>query len=200
MLFDVLILGDKIVRHLKLPFFIILTALLFSGNASALIISTPVDYTVSGLVGTADAGTGAVNVSEEAIWAQQILDLAAATTSTISGVDYQTHDTDDYMGTIDASSFLKDDTDPNLGHIAAGWEYVMAKYDGQNAGYAMYYLGGEESWIPLFSDNIWTNNQDNGYELSHWTAFNSTPVPEPSIIALFAAGLLGIGFARRRKA
>ena len=25
-----------------------------------------------------------------------------------------------------------------------------------------------------------------------------TPVPEPSIIALFAAGLLGIGFARRR--
>lgn len=26
-----------------------------------------------------------------------------------------------------------------------------------------------------------------------------TPVPEPSIIALFAAGLFGIGFGRRRK-
>ena len=26
-----------------------------------------------------------------------------------------------------------------------------------------------------------------------------TPVPEPSIIALFAAGLFGIGFARRRQ-
>jgi hypothetical protein len=29
--------------------------------------------------------------------------------------------------------------------------------------------------------------------------FTTTPVPEPSIIALFAAGLFGIGFARRRQ-
>jgi len=30
--------------------------------------------------------------------------------------------------------------------------------------------------------------------------FGTASVPEPSIIALFAAGLFGIGFARRRKA
>ena len=189
-------IGRQSMRRLKLAFFIILTTLLVNGNAYALMISGPIDYTTSGLVGTADAGTGAVNVSEEAIWAQQILDLAANTKVTILGVNYRTHDTDDYTGVINASDYTKDDSENN--HIAAGWEYLMAKYDGQNAGYVMYYLGGDEAWIPSFSDDIWVNGQNNGYQLSHWTAFNSMAVPEPSIIALFAAGLFGLGFARRR--
>ncbi|MCP3893785.1 MAG: PEP-CTERM sorting domain-containing protein, partial [Bacteroides sp.] len=34
----------------------------------------------------------------------------------------------------------------------------------------------------------------------HTVVAEYTSVPEPSIIGLFAAGLFGIGFARRRKA
>lgn len=41
----------------------------------------------------------------------------------------------------------------------------------------------------------WSNRQFAGYIQINWGA-----VPEPSIIALFAAGLIAIGFARRRKA
>jgi hypothetical protein len=169
-----------------------------STSAHAAIISGPIDYTTSGLVGTADAGTGAVNPDQEAIWAQAILDLSAGTTATISDVDYITHKTDDYFGTIDALDYTKDDSESGI--VGAGWEWLMAKYDGQNAGYVMYYLGGEATTIPELSDDIWVNGQDQGYQLSHWTAFNSTSVPEPSIIALFAAGLLGMGFSRRRRA
>ena len=45
---------------------------LCSISAHAAIISGPIDYTTSGLVGTAEAGTGAVNPDQEAIWAQTI--------------------------------------------------------------------------------------------------------------------------------
>ena len=173
-------------------------ALSLSLNVNAGIISGPIDYTTSGLVGTADAGTGAVNPNEEAVWAQYLLDMTFNTSSTSSGVDYVTSITTEYSGTIDALDYTKDES--QSGWIESGWEWVMAKYDGQNAGYVMYYLGGEAMTIPEYSDSIWMNNQDNGYQLSHWTTFNSTSVPEPTIIALFAVGLFSIGFARRRKA
>lgn len=48
------------------------------------------------------------------------------------------------------------------------------------------------------------NNPPDSWESTHLSAsdflYVGTPVPEPSIIALFAAGLFGIGFVRRRKA
>lgn len=185
---------------IKLTNVIAVVLFLCSVSANAAIISGPIDYTTSGLVGTADAGTGKVAPDVEAIWAQQLLDLSAgilAPGTTIDGVTYRTHDTDDYIGIIDSLDYTKDES--QSGMVEAGWEWLMAKYDGQNAGYVMYYLGGEATTIPELSDNIWMNGQDEGYQLSHWTAFNSVSVPEPSIIALFAVGFLGMGFAYRRR-
>ena len=53
----------------------------------------------------------------------------------------------------------------------------------------------------VFGGSSWLNIANaQGDHLNHWDLNMSlTAVPEPSIIALFAVGLLGLGFARRRK-
>lgn len=174
-------------------------AALTSSNASAVLIATPIDYTTANLVGTAEptAANSNASVPEVRTMANTILALGAGVTSGI----YQTHDTDDYTGTV--SGGVRVDTG-NLLNILAGWEYVMAKYNGQNAGFVLFYLGGEASTIPEFSNNIWANNTGNGYQISGYTLFNSvTRVPEPETLSLLGTGLLILGFGslrRRRRA
>ena len=175
----------------------LLSACAIGSNAYAVIISTPVDYTTANLVGTADPGTAAATVANQLVWANQILALTAPTTTTILGVNYRTHDADEYSGILTDDGAFK--TDGSAGTIGAGWEYVMGKYDGQNAGYILFYLGGEASTIPEFSNDIWNVNPSEGYQLSNWTVFGRVQVPEPGTLALFGAALVGFGLARRRK-
>jgi hypothetical protein len=53
---------------------------------------------------------------------------------------------------------------------------------------------GVQTWDGSASTYTYLYNGD--YDANNWQV---TAVPEPSIIALFAVGLLGLGFARRRK-
>ena len=148
----------------------LLSACAIGSNAYAdVIISTPVDYTSANLVGTADPGVAGANIANELIWANQILALAAGTTATILSVSYRTHDTDDYAGILTADDAFQDDSGGST--VDAGYNYVMGKYNGKNAGYILIYLGGQAGTIPLLSDDIWVNGQNQGYQLSHWTVF-----------------------------
>ena len=92
----------------------------------------------------------------------------------------------------------------------AGAKWVMAKYDGQNAGYVLFYLPdfGSTS-LPQFPWEIWGNKNDQGFGLSHYTVFQGlntcTPpncdisVPDGgSTMTLLGSALLAIGFATRR--
>jgi hypothetical protein len=62
---------------------------------------------------------------------------------------------------------------------------------------------GANDKTSIFGASSWLNIQDSDQKtLSHWDLnmeLTATTVPEPSILALLALGLVGIGFARKSK-
>jgi len=159
--------------------------------------------TTPGVVGTAFgvSGEGQGNWSWQSGAAQAILNLGLGG-SGLYGTDSATHANTvyDYSGTVNAATTLSGGAANTA--IPSGWDFVIAKYDGQNAGYVVYYLGGAATTIPAFPDNYWTTRGQ--YGISGWTAFNPTPVPEPTnmiagalLMLPFAASTLR--YARRKK-
>ena len=167
-----------------------------------------------GVVGTIETGTQNSNPTNEIQWSQYLLNLALADTATVDAntpldgktEDYDTNDVHDYSGLL---TQVGGGTQVAPGSDITNYEYVLGKYNGQNAGYVLFNvseLGG--TTIPLLSDDIWTNNQGNGYGLSHITVFNETDpnkppqnvIPEPATVLLFGSGLAGLGLWRWKTA
>ena len=173
-----------------------------SFSAQALTITSPITYTHSAnnpIVGTFDTGTSAADVTTVTGYLNQLLGLGANQPLTdISGVKYKTSSVD-YNGSVLASSGVRVDTG-NLLSVAAGYDYVVAKYDGKNAGYVVWYLGGQAATIPEYSNNIWQNGAGAGYQISGYTAYRSTSVPDGgATAALLGVGLIGLAAIRRKK-
>ena len=85
---------------------------------------------------------------------------------------------------------------------ASGFTYALAKYDGTNAGYILYYLPDLGSTLlPQYPTGVWGNVNDTGYALSNFTGFNATTtVPEPaSGVTLIVAGAGLLAFRKRKQ-
>lgn len=77
-------------------------------------------------------------------------------------------------------------------YVPAGAQFVLGKYG--SSGYFVWFLGGEDAWIPTKSHPLWVNPGGNGYALSHY----STVVPEPTTIVAGALLLLPFGVSTLR--
>ena len=171
-----------------------------SSTGLGVIITQPLTLQTQFVVGTHDGNLANASIPVEAAGAQAILDLALGQ---VSGPD-KANTVFDYSGTILGATGVKDES--GGGAIPAGWGYAMAKYDGPNAGYVLYALGGTATTIPVFPYNFWTTNQEQ-YALSHYTVFNpSTPPPPPpppgvpeggTGMALLGAVMAGMGLVRK---
>ena len=82
--------------------------------------------------------------------------------------------------------------------------YAFVKYDGPNAGYVLFYLGGAlaSTIVPVYSNTLWMNPNGSGYAVSGTSYFNKiTSVPDGGMTLVF----LGLGLslsswiARRRE-
>jgi hypothetical protein len=153
--------------------------------------------------------TSAADIPTVTQYLNHLLGMGASETdSEVAGtltIDYKTSSVD-YNGSFLASDGIRKDGDntasmAELLSVAAGYDIVVAKYDGKNAGYVVWYLGGEAATLPQFSNDIWSNNQGSGYGISGYTAFKKgNSVPDGGATAT----LLGLGVAmlatiRRKK-
>ena len=152
------------------------------------------------MVGTVDAGTQSANVDNVRAWANYLLglgenvapfnvdaDLNGTTEEYATGINA-------YAGTLTGGTRVNGAT-PDI----ETYEWVMGKYNGKNAGYVLFnvddYLaayGGTK--IPEYSDDIWTTNGGNGYQLSNITGFG-TRTPRINQVPDGGATLLLLGMA-----
>lgn len=175
-------------------------ACLMGQGASAM----PLTIDDSGVAGIIEAGTENSSVDNEVAWANYLLSLGASTTTTYDAnmdghnESYETG-IHDYNGTLSGGVQI----DGGINDVSA-YEWVLAKYDGQNAGYVLFNVADYGNTIPLTSENLWYSNeaQGEGYGLSHFTGFGSKPpngVPDAgSTLGLLGLAILGIGFVRRK--
>jgi len=169
----------------------------FSPQLNALTLNDP------GVVGTATGATGAANPTERLSIAQKLLDMTANTSDLAFGNparDYFTSTTE-YSGTITSS--LEVATGSLV--VPAGWEYALAKYDGQNAGYVLFNLAAlGTSTLPEFSYSIWGSNAGQ-YQLSNFLALNTNGSDIPGVpdggstLALMGLAFAVLGLVRSRK-
>ena len=170
-------------------------------NIQALTITTPIDYTHTAnnpIVGTFDTGQSAANIPTVTSFLNTLLGLGANTSTEISGVKYVTSSVD-YTGIMLADSGVRVDSGDKL-NVPSGYDFLVAKYDGPNAGYVAWFLGGGSATIPEFSDTIWANKQGVGYQISGYTAYKSASVPDGgATAALLGAGVIGLAVIRRKR-
>ena len=192
-------------------------AFLFSSQVHAISIND------AGVVGTIEQGTQNSSEEIEIQWAQYLLGLTENLNvdfnpPTSSGVtdngDNINGDTEYYETGSNAYSGTLTDAFKQDGGLLTGWtnyEWVLGKYDGQNAGIVLFnvadYIAANGTSLPQYDCPLWGTcdftdplDPQQQYQLSHWTGFNA--VPAPAILGLMGIGLIGMVTSarmRRRK-
>jgi hypothetical protein len=168
-----------------------------AGQGYALTINDP------GVVGAIESGTQNSSVDNEIAWANYLLSLGANAAVTADAPDDTQAATENYTtGSTDYNATLTGGVQLG-GTDASGYEYVLAKYDGQNAGYVLFnvaawFAANNDYNIPSTSETIWSNKKGEGYAISHFTGFGSASVPDGGAsLVLLGAALSGLGVARR---
>lgn len=171
-------------------------ALLSVAGASALTINDDNPY----VIGTVE-GLQSPTIAQEAAAVNILLGMGINSSQTVDGDTYTRGD-NPVLGSGSVSGGTKDDSG---GLSGSGFEYVIAKYDGPNAGSVVFYFGGAAFTLPADGYSIWGN--EGQYALSHWTGFNGPgtgPGPGPGVpdagstLALIGLAVTGLGLLRRK--
>lgn len=170
----------------------------------------PVTLSDAGLVGTIKDGIPS-SIADEVGYLNTLLQTTAAESPRTVGGQVYTLGTYDYAPEVPGVTTIgafkldrelsKDVPNPNWSLSGSGYTYVLAKYDGINAGSIVWKTDGAAFTLPEFSYSIWGDAGQ--YQISHWTGFSpgsepSPAVPEPSTIIAGALLLLPFGVSALR--
>ena len=194
---------------IRLPLVATFALTIFWATSAA---ALPLTYSSPGVVGTID-GVIDGGVGAELTEAQALLNMLMNTSINdlnqpcIGAADNfddgckKTNTTFDYSGTL--TNLLGDGAKINNPQgqqlTVTGFQYVLAKYDGINAGYVLFYLPDFGNTIPANPDDFWTDTAQ--YSISHLTRFNGTTTTVPdggATLGLLGLGLVGLSYVRRR--
>jgi hypothetical protein len=172
-----------------------------SSNASADPIA-PLTYSTLGVVGTFDGKLANANESSVMALAQLILDLGLNAQSPAACIQCRTSEVVDYSGKL--SNPIRTPENGDFGGssgqtfiVSSEYEYVIAKYDGQNGGYVLFHVPTFGNELPRYPDIFWTSTGQ--YAISNFTTFDSTSVPDGgATAALLGSALFAVGFLRGR--
>ncbi|HYG33533.1 MAG TPA: hypothetical protein VEC99_02035 [Clostridia bacterium] len=176
--------------------------MLLSPTANATItIDYPMYLSSPHIVGYAEGLNGDNAGSDASIIAQNLLSMVGLNqTATINTRNYFTSTILDYSGTIQGLG-TKTDLPPNPPgttiHLPSGYQFAIAKYDGKDAGWVMFHLGGQDANIPTVSHSFWGDpTKEDQYKISNYTLFN--PIPEPTTVIAGALLLIPFGVSTLR--
>jgi hypothetical protein len=180
----------------------------------------PIDLSSPGIVGIVEGKATASNPATEEIMAEFLLwmgtnssivvsaatppaNLSVSCNALLSPCEYKTGGNAYAAGDLTFIGKL-DGGSPNILPAHQGDNvYIMAKYDGPNAGYILFHLGdwndnpaNTDNVIPQYPGDIFQNK----YALSNYNAFRGpNNVPDGgATLALFGGALIGLATLRRR--
>ena len=173
---------------------------LLTAPAYALSLTDP------GVVGAANGSTAPQGFGAPSTLlavAQHLLNMAANTADP-TGCNIQPQGSSCYRtGTTEYSATLTGGTSVSglngVSQNVGSYEWVLAKYDGPNAGYVLFHIPTFGNIIPGLSAPIWTNSAGNGYGISGYVGWGSTTRAPDSgaTLSLLGLALAGIGAFRR---
>jgi VPDSG-CTERM motif len=173
-----------------------LLAVVSMASAHGVIITQPMTLSTQFVVGVHNGELANSNPTTERAAAETILDLALGATFG----NFQSNTVFNYSGDITSVGAQV----INSTSVPAGWDGVLAKYDGAQGGYILFALGGQATTLPQFPYNFWTTNTGQ-LGLSHYTPFDADglvittqTVPDGgSMLMLLGSALAGIEGMRR---
>ncbi len=176
-------------------------AVLLAHSAGATLSwSNPLTLNSPNIVGIAagTTGNGQGSWTYEQQVAQALLDMTKNQTATPTignAATLLTTSSTEYSGTVIGNNISQGGAGQPIG---SGWDYVIAKYGGKDAGYVLFYLDGQAADLPQYPSDFWTTSDQ--YGISGWTAFDVTPpaVPEPTTVIAGALLLLPLGVSAIR--
>lgn len=138
---------------------------------------------------------------DQAGYINQLVNMGPGQTTTIGDNDYSTEGGIDCslcpVATDEGSSKVEDGSFSNI--LVNGWTYVIAKYDQEDGGSFVWYLGDLDT-----TDFFTLPETIGGHDISHYTLFKSgQPQTLPdggATLGLLGLAMLGLGYLRRRMA
>lgn len=167
---------------------------------------------------TAQAVTIDFGTSWPVFTAPGVGNYATAPYNRVMGTEGGTHSNETviatYLNTVAGTTFVaadihKTNSPTELGGsngyftVPAGWNYLVAQYNGPNGGSVVINLGGNDAKVPFDSSVIWGTGDQ--YAVSHWSVAGPTArVPDGgmtlALLGISLASLAGSTYVRRRAA
>lgn len=138
---------------------------------------------------------------QQAAYINQLVSMGPGQTTTIGDNDFSTVDGIDCSDCPDANdegtSKVEDGSFSDI--LVNGWTYIIAKYDQEDGGSFVWYLGDLSS-----TDFVTLPSEMGGHDISHYTLFKSgqpQTIPDGgATLGLLGLAMLGLGYLRRRMA